>query len=184
MCGDKCINTLPNVSTLEVQRPSLSLEYYQLRLFPNLTFSCSGSIVGWSMITPKHRRVGGLPILGIWTRISEENGIYLQKYSALLRPCLRKVIDADAGLFLHENVLEQPLEFRRGDILGMLLRRTQIARFIPYFMPKQSFVSTFRKTLGSPINDTESINGEKDNNIPLLSLVTCKWLILLAFKEV
>ena len=184
MCGDECIHLLPNVSTLAVQQSSLSLQYYQLRLFPNLTFSCSGSIVGWSMITPKYTRIGGLPILGVWTRISDGSGIFLKKSSALLKPCLRQVIDADAGLFLHENVLEQPLEFRRGDILGILLRRAQIARFTPYFMPKQSFVSTFRSTRGSPINDTESINGANDNNIPLLSLVTCKWFILLAFKAV
>lgn len=176
VCSDACVNVLPaNVDHLMLQQTSLTLESFQLRLFPNITFNCDGSIVGWSMIAPQHTRVGGLPRLSVWTETSE-SGTFRKTSFTLLTPCIRAAISTEDNMYLHENVLDEPMEFHSGNILGMLLRRKDIARFQPYFMSKESFVSTFRESLGSPPNDTESTSGESDNKLPLMSLVICKSL--------
>lgn len=156
-----------------LQRTALTLEHHQLRLFPNITFNCDGSIVGWSMIAPQHTARGGRTELSVWTQMSE-SGTFRKTSSALLTPCIRTEISAEDNMYLHENVLEEPMEFHSGNILGMLLRPERIARFPPYFMSKESFVSTFREAGSSPANDTESTSGTSDDKLPLISLVICK----------
>ena len=174
VCSDECVAILPeNVSHLMLQKPTLTLEYQQLRLFPNITFNCDGSIVGWSMIAPQHTARGGLTELSVWTQISE-SGTFRKTSSALLSPCIRTVISAEDNMYLHENILEEPMEFHSGNILGMLLRPIGRARFPPYFMSKESFVSTFSRAGSSPANDTENTSGESDDKFPLISLVICK----------
>ena len=130
-------------------------------------------VVGWGLIGPLQGRVGGRPQLSVWTPTSRAN-IFQKGSSALLYPCVTAVISHEKNIFLHENLLKEPIEFHKGNILGVLLRRMEIARFLPYFISKNSTFSTFRTTLGSPTNSTESTAGVSDNKIPLLSLSICK----------
>ena len=184
MCNElRCTSTLPqNVSELrslvqESPHPSLSLEAQQIRLFPDLTFNCSGSIVGWSAIAPLHTEKGGRPRLSVWTPESNSNSNNQRfergQNTSLLFPCLREVISVERGLYLYENTTEQPVEFQRGDILGLLLRNETKTSFTLYSMARESFESYYRKAASS--TRTESLNSfTEDNKIPLLFLHICE----------
>ena len=180
VCNElRCTSTLPqNVSELrslvqESPHPSLSLEAQQIRLFPDLTFNCSGSIVGWSAIAPLHTEKGGRPMLSVWTPDSDNRMFERGQNTSLLFPCLREVISEERGLYLYENTTERPVEFQRGDILGLLLRAETKTSFTLYSMARVSFDSYYRKAQSSI--PTESLdNFNKDNKIPLLFLHICE----------
>ena len=119
---------------------------------------------------------GGRPVISTWTPLSIFNGETLQQdpNESRLIPCLKEVISEDRDLYLYENITERPVDFQRGDILGMLLRRQPIAYFQPYFMTRgASFIAFNRMTRGT--SGIENLNNfESDNLMPLLFLHICK----------
>ena len=161
--------------------PQLTHQYEQLRLFPNVTFNCSGSIVGWSMIAPsKDRMKGAYPVISVWSPSSDGEMFKQGPLNSRLFPCLKEVISEDQKLYLYENVTERPVEFQQGDILGMLLRRENISYFRPYFMTRPSFVALNRTRRGAAQIESRSDFG-RDEMMPLLFLHICK-LTLYEFR--
>ena len=189
MCAEpQCVSILPqSVAELQslVEGPSPSNRthlFRQVCLFPNITFSCSGSVVGWSMITPLHNSRGGRPEIHIWRSTQDDPTLFHRKKSSLLCPCLQEVISEDNKLYLYTNITEQPLEFEPGDILGMLVRREEIAAFRPYFIARDSFVSYSHSALGA--GQTERLRDmHYDDMMPLLFLHICKSFMCLYRSE-
>ena len=125
------------------------------------------------MITPLYSSRGGRPKIQIWRSAQDDPTLFHQKNRSLLYPCLQEVISEDSKLYLYTNITEQPLEFEPGDILGMLVRREEIAAFRPYFIARDSFVSYNRSTLAA--GRTERLmDMHYDDMMPLLFLHICK----------
>lgn len=89
-----------------------------------------------------------------------------------LLPCLKS---QDDTLYLYENVTERPMEFQKGDFLGMLLRSPNKTQYEPYFIHNESFVSYYDKMGSNPrqyiIKQLPLVN---DSKMPLLFLHICK----------
>ena len=160
-----------------VQRSSrsspISLDYKnEVRLFPNISFNCSGSVVGWSLVAPLHSPPPGRrPILNLWSQPNPRR--FRQKNNVTMEPCLKEVISQDRQLYLYENTIERPLEFELGDIMGMVLRNQAKAIFKPYVMQRASFTAYHRS--GVSAFRTEGLNGFKtDHLVPLVFLHICK----------
>ena len=117
---------------------------------------------------------GGRPVIYVWTPLSNGRRLQQGPNRSRLIPCLKEVISEDQELYLYENITERPVDFQMGDILGMLLRRQQIAYFQPYFMTRRaSFVAFNRTTRG--VKEFENLNEfESDNLMPLLFLHICE----------
>ena len=183
--GSTCVANLPQ-SEQElreiVEKPSaaLSLQYGdEARLFPNITFNCTGSVVGWSLIAPLHHNPPGRrPIMNVWSPLGTSTGEYrqLRQNSTVVVPCLKEVISEERGLYLYGNTTMEPLEFQPGDILGLVLRDPEKKNsiFTPYMMSQRSFVAYYRSNANNA-KPTERIGGlEADNMMPLLFLHICK----------
>ena len=156
-----------------------SLKYGdEVRLFPNITFSCRGSVVGWSLIAPLHDNPPGRrPIMNVWSPQAKSDEVYeqLRENSTDLIPCLKEVISKERQLYLYENTTMEPLEFQPGDILGMVLRDTNKNNsiFTPYMLNKTWFVAYHRDAKNAI--PTENIRRfGVDNMMPLLFLHICK----------
>ena len=156
-----------------------SLKYGdEARLFPNVTFSCRGSVVGWSLIAPLHDNPPGRrPIMNVWSPKADSDEEYeqLRDNSTNLIPCLKEIISEERQLYLYENTTMEPLEFQPGDILGMVLRDTSKNNsiFTPYMLNKIWFVAYYRDAKNA--RPTENIRGfQFDSMMPLLFLHICK----------
>lgn len=155
---------------------TVTRENKQLRMFPNVTFNCSGSIVGWSMIASQRlSKKGGRPKIFVWKQV-DLPGMGFQQGSneSRLLPCLKR---QDRNFYLYENITEQPVEFEQGDILGMLLHSPNKVQFEPYFVPRESFVSYYR--MGQNAQGHQKLdNYDNDTKMPLLFLHICKLKVL------
>lgn len=88
--------------------------------------------------------------------------------SSRLLPCLKS---HDDTLYLYENITEQPVEFQKGDFLGMLLRHPDRTQYEPYFIHDESF-SSYYEDMGRNTQQYEQL--VNDNKMPLLFLHICK----------
>lgn len=172
-----CVGGLPQsvdelVSIVEnTPLSSLTRQAGQARIFPSITFNCSGSIVGWSVITADKSMTGGRPVIHTWNSSDGETFQQSINNSRLL-PCVKKVI-MNNQLYLIENITEKPLEFQSEDVLGMLLRNVKRSAFQPYFMAREDFVAYYRTANNHRM--TENVNAfMKDDMMPLLFLHVCK----------
>ena len=153
----------------------------ELRIFPNITFRCNGSIVGWSLAAVNHTS-SGRPELSVWR--SNGTNQYIKVAASLIAPSV--IIDnvgqlGTGTVMIHENTIRRPIPFETGDILGILFRRRP--RYIPllYNVTRSGdcggLVSFYRQTRRSPPDDdivlTSVIN--RDSLFPLISLQICKF---------
>ena len=72
-CSNNCVQRLPNASDIQAlamdSTNQLVAPAQQLRLFPEITFTCNGSIVGWRLAAIDQTRLGR-PELSVWRRNS------------------------------------------------------------------------------------------------------------------
>ena len=72
-CSNNCVQRLPNASDIQAlamdSTNQLVAPAQQLRLFPDITFTCNGRIVGWRLAAIDQTRLGR-PELSVWRRNS------------------------------------------------------------------------------------------------------------------
>jgi len=154
----------------------------ELRIFPNITFRCNGSIVGWSLAAVDNIRVGTNPELSVW----KPNGTnqYVKVAASLIAPNVisDNVSQLDTGtVMIHENTIRRPIPFEPGDILGILFRRRP--RYVPLLYNVthsgncEGLVSFYRQTRRSPPDDAIMVTSDinRDSLFPLISLQICKF---------
>lgn len=122
------------------------------------------------MIASLLNKRGGRPVISVW-RPMLDNNMRFQRVdnTSRLLPCLKR---HDDTLYLYENITEQPVEFQKGDFLGMLLRHPDKNQYEPYFIHNESFYSYY-DDMGrrNPQQYDELVN---DSKMPLLFLHICK----------
>lgn len=166
---------------------TLSLQYSQDRLFPSLTFTFDGRIVGWTFAATDNRG-GGRPQIGVWS-LDSNTGSYSVRGREILDECVSSEVKLDTNITvsIHNGGPPRPgLPFNRGDILGVFMRPSGIADFVPYLYngslqsdvgPFGGYFSYFlsRRTPRSAESGILSdININRDLLLPLMSLKLCK----------
>ena len=86
-CSNSCVQGLPNASDIQGlamdNQNQLVAPLTELRIFPNITFRCNGSIVGWSLAAVNHTS-SGRPELSVWR--SNGTNQYIKVAASLIAP--------------------------------------------------------------------------------------------------
>ena len=117
-CSNSCVQRLQNASDIQAlvrdSRNQLVAPVRQLSLFPNITFTCTGSIVGWRLAAIDSIR-SGRPELSVW-RLSGVNQ-YTKVTGQHIDSCTvaesMRTLDT-CTVMIHENTLDPPIPFEAG----------------------------------------------------------------------
>ena len=103
------------------------------RLFPNITFTCNGSITKW--IVGAEADMNGLlfPELQIWRNTGGSN--YTKAHFSNLSS------STQVSNNIVEHILNTPLEFQEGDILGVYQPRGQDNALVVYYQERDGPVN-------------------------------------------
>ena len=120
------------------------------RLFPNITFTCNGSITKWIVGGTTDSMKSMQPELQIWRNTG---GTSYTKANFSLLPFSTLVNN------VAEYTLSTPLEFQEGDILGVYQPQSQVSALVVYYQERDGPVNyqegnnpLSTVTLGSPDN--------------------------------
>ena len=190
-CSNSCVQNLPNATDIQALATNsinqLVAPVQQLRLFPNITFTCNGSIVGWRLAAIDHTR-NGRPELSVWRR----NGANRFEKMAGQRIDSCTVTESSRTLrgspvMIHEDILNSPIPFEAGDVLGILFVADNAASYIPLLYNvtgSGGLMSYYRTARGSPQNDVFTLtNVAQDTLSPLISLQMCKSNMLYIYHK-
>lgn len=152
----------------------------QARIFPAVNFSCHGSILRWRLAAANISEGNGRPEIIVWRQGDTDNLQFNAVSQQLMDSCIVDMLTRNDGteIFIHENVPDTPLDFAPGDVLGLLLRRMNVASFVPLLRPEEGTVSYYvtRQGLGPMSLTFNSRNS--DTLIPVLALEICKSCLL------
>ena len=187
-CSNSCVQRLQNASDIQAlamdSRNQLVAPVRQLRLFPNITFTCTGNIVGWRLAAINHINRGN-PELSVW----RPDGVnrYAKVTGQRIDSCTVAESTRTLGtstVMIHENTLDPPIPFEAGYVLGILFSSDNAASYIPLLYNvtrsdnSEGLVSYYESTRGSPPNDIFTLtanNVAQDTLFPLISLEICKF---------
>ena len=183
-CSNSCVQNLPNATDMQAlamdSSNQLVAPIQQLRLFPDITFTCNGSIVGWRLAAIDHTG-GGRPELSVWRRRNSDDQ-FAKMAGQRIDSCTVVQSSRTLGastVMIHENILNPPIPFEAGDVLGVLFL-SNVASYIPLLYNvtgSGGLVSYYRSAKGSPPGDTFTLTANavtQDTLFPLISLQICK----------
>ena len=104
----------------------------QQRLFPDITFTCNGSITKW-IVGVGTENSDSLPELQIWQNIGKKS--YTKAKFSLIPS------NAIFNNNVAEYTLSTPLEFQEGDILGVYQPRQQNSALVVYYQERDGPVN-------------------------------------------
>jgi len=153
----------------------------ELRIFPNITFECNGSIIGARLAAVRDTR-GGRPELSVWR--SDGTNRYAKVAASNINSCV--ISDnvntvGTATVMIYQSSVDTPIPFEPGYVLGILFRpRPQIVPLLHNVSSSgdsEGLVSFYRRTQGSPPNDAITVTSgvNMDTLLPLISLDICKF---------
>ena len=192
-CSNSCVQNLPNASDIQAltmdSRNQLVAPVQQLRVFPNITFTCNGSIVGWRLAAIDHTR-RGRPELSVWRRNRNSANQFAKVTGRRIDSCTVSESMRTLGastVMIHENILNPPIPFEAGDVLGILFLIDTSASYIPLLYNvtgSGGLMSYYRTARGSPQNDVFTLtNVAQDTLSPLISLQMCKSNMLYIYHK-
>ena len=146
-------------------------------LFPEVNFTCSGTIQSWIFGAFELRNGLLLPELQIW-RPNGGNGSYTKVESISTTNSTRITLVEEGQTGLYQYPLSSPMHFQAGDILGYYQPATINSQWVLYFEQegrgRQLEYLYPRTSAASQLNVTESV----DNRFQLLvNVVTGKCII-------
>ena len=131
-------------------------------LYPELKFSCNGSVTKWIYGAVDRSDTGDLPEIQIW-RQTDTDTYTKQTFSHV------SANETEPETNIHEYYPETPLEFQKGDILGYFQPREGDSRIVLYAQ-RESGPTNLRDMVDTaPITVTIS-EEERENDYPLISL--------------
>ena len=145
-------------------------------LFPEVNFTCSGTIQSWIFGALELRNGPLLPELQIW-RPDGGDGSYT-KVESISTNSTRITLVEEGQTSLYQYPLSSPLNFQAGDILGYYQPATINSQWLLYFEQegrgRQLEYYYLRASAASQLNVTKSV----DNRLQLLvNVVTGKCII-------
>ena len=145
-------------------------------LYPQLTFSCNGSVSKWIYGAVDRSATGELPEIQIW-RQTDTDTYTKQTFSRV------SANETEPGTNIHEYYPETPLEFQEGDILGYFQPDEDDSQIVLYAQ-RESGPTNLRVDENNvdiaPITVTISeLREEGGNDYPLISLEISEYIYLL-----
>ena len=142
-------------------------------LYPELKFSCNGSVTKWIYGAVDRSATGELPEIQIW----HQNDI--DTYTKQTFSCV-SANETEPGTNIHEYYPETPLEFQKGDILGYFQPRDRDSQIVLYAQRESG--PTNLRVMGmvntAPITVTISeFQEEGGNDYPLISLEISEYIV-------
>ena len=141
-------------------------------LYPELKFSCNGSVTKWIYGAVDMSGTGELPEIQIW-RQTDTDTYTKQTFSRV------SANETEPGTNIHEYYPETPLEFQEGDILGYFQPDEDDSQIVLYAQRESG--PTNLHVDGNvdiaPITVTIPELIEEENNYPLISLEISKYLV-------
>ena len=173
-------------SVVEDNATVLIIRNAELRVFPALQFGFDGRIRGWRYAADNTSDVvGGRSILSIWRPMG---GTFMKIGGERMNDCTVEQIPIGGRIIdIHQFSSSGELQFRNGDVLGMLLVHTDIADYTPYLVnasvteafnisniANQPLSYSIAGRRGSPSNEVYNMtNATRDDLLPLLALELC-----------
>ena len=136
----------------------------QQRLFPDITFTCNGSITKW-IVGAKYENHAKLPELQIW-RTTGENSYTKANFSQLPSNTLSGAVA--------EYTLSTPLEFQEGDILGVYQPKNMESALVVYYQERDGPVNYEEGNSTHSTVTLETSNNEYDYPLVTVEISTGK----------
>ena len=167
--GPSCTSgflSLPDLRrrTLDVNINRVIRKGQQLSLFPDINFTCNGSITKW-IVGAKLRRSGDdRPELQIWRRDIGGWNSYNKINFSLLTP--NETSDSN----VHEYYPVTPLEFLEGDILGVYTPNSNNTRLVVYYQENTGPENYRRTNIIPPAPSTFTLRSVFKHDYPLVTV--------------
>ena len=165
------MNSISSVNATFIKDQSLLISESRRRerrqlLYPELKFSCNGSVTKWIYGAVDMSGTGELPEIQIW-RQTDTDTYTKQTFSSV------PANETEPGTNIHEYYPETPLEFQEGDILGYFQPDEDDSQIVLYAQRESG--PTNLRVMGmvntAPITVTISeLQEEGGNDYPLISL--------------
>ena len=148
-------------------------------LYPQLTFSCNGSVSKWIYGAVDRSATGELPEIQIW-RQTDIDTYTKQTFSRV------SANETEPGTNIHVYYPETPLEFQEGDILGYFQPDEDDSQIVLYAQREGG--PTNLRVMGmvdiAPITVTISELQEGGNDYPLISLERSEYVISILYLQI
>ena len=144
---------------LNVNINNVRERYGQQRLFPNIIFTCNGFITKWIVGAERDIDKLSLPELQIWRNTSGSN--YTKAHFSILSsstPVSNNIV---------EHILNTPLEFKKGEILGVYQPPRLDSALVVYYQERDGPVN-YRE--GSSAQSTVTLGNIDDYDYPLVTV--------------
>ena len=151
--------------TLEVNINSVSERERQQRLFPDIHFTCNGSITKWIVGAEMKGRGDDQPELQIWRRDRVGGNNYTKTNFSLLTP--NETSDPN----VHEYYPVIPLEFQEGDILGVYTPDGGDSELALYYQENTGPENHLQSNINPPAPFTFNLaKASNQNDYPLVTV--------------
>ena len=149
--------------TLDVNINRLRERDNQQRLFPDIWFSCNGSITKW-IVGAEVRGGTHQPELQIWRRDSVRGNSYTKANFSLLTP------NVTSNPNVHEYYPDTPLEFQEGDILGVYQPEVADSQLVVYYQDNTGPRNYRQNNIDPPAPLTFTNTGDLQYDYPLVTV--------------
>ena len=146
-----------NVNRVRAREP-------QQRLFPDIHFTCNGSITKWIVGAEMRGSGDDQSELQIWQRDNGGGNSYTKTNFSLLTP--NETSDPN----VHEYYPDTPLEFQEGDILGVYTPNNSNTQLVVYYQDNTGPENYRKSNVDPPAPSTFTLRNAFQNPYPLVTV--------------
>ena len=112
--SSKCAERFPSQFYIDVEEGNTDLDTADSRqvLIPDISFTCNGTITRWIFGAKWEGQSPAHTELQIWRKISTTGNTYIKVDGTII------IVGTQSSSEVYEYILETPLAFKEGDILG------------------------------------------------------------------
>ena len=167
--NDACLSGFLSVSDLKQQTLVVNINGVvsrprEQRLFPDIHFTCNGSITKW-IVGAEMRTSGDVqPELQIWRRDSGGGNVYTRiRFNHFTS-------NATSDPNVHEYYPGTPLEFQEGDILGVYTPDSSKTQLVVYYQENTGPENYRQNRINPPAPSTFTAPGDLQYDYPLVTV--------------
>ena len=145
----------------------LAVERREQRIYPNIRFTCNGTITGILLALRQNLTADMYPEVHLWREGMQS--IYTNIASISLAAARRT-----RDLYIYRVDLEEPAPFKEGDVIGLYLPGKEHNKFVVQFQPTPAVgrgtnsTLSYRQTAMSEVFDLSNTQLRRDYDIPMM----------------
>ena len=166
----ECTEAFPSLLHIDTVADNTKLETMHKRqvLIPDSNFSCNGFITKWIFGAKWEGKMPAHTELQIWRRNSTTENTYTKVNGTII------MVNTKNNSKVYEYMLEAPLAFQEGDILGYFQPENKKSE-LDLYLEKSGRITTYHQMVMGNVNDAEvfTINTNMmDTRYPLIAVRT------------